>query len=316
MLAQALLGIAGDAEVDRLRSGAPNHAVQRVGIGAGDLAACQDVGLAIEVHDFVAGAHEGHAWRAIDEGQVVSERREHSKLRRPEQGTGGQRDGALPDVLAPSPQVLTGVARIADGHAGPGEGLRVFLADDPVRSLGEGRAGEDARRLAGADGLPRELSRGNRLDHVELHGAGDVGAPNRIPIHRGVVPRRQIEGARHVYGEHGIERLAQGPAHRVQRLHVPEDESGGFGWRHGGRILARSQARLATVTSLAVSLNRKTGNGARKSASSVTIATQSAGSCWPASKIGLGPATRRYTSILGSGRRLNPSTNTMSAPVR
>ena len=62
---------------------------------------------------------------------------------------------------------------------------------------------------------------------------------------------------------------------------------------HGGRILARSHARLANVTSQAVSLKRKTGNGARYSRLSVIIATQCPGSCSRSLKMGSGPAASR-----------------------
>src|SRR6185295_140438 len=143
-----------------------------------------------------------------------------------------------------------------------------------------------------------------------------IGTADRVPIHRGVVPRREIDGAGDVFREHCIQRVPERTPLGRERLELADDEARRFGGRHGGKIFARSQARLATDTSHDVSLNRNTGNGAWYSRSSVTMATQSAGSCSASSKMGLGPATVRYTSIFGSGSRLNPSTSTMSASLR
>src|SRR6266571_2210294 len=219
--------------------------ISRVRIRARDLAPGQDIGFAIEIHDFVARAHERDPWRAIHDRQFVGQRREHAELRRAEYGARREREGALRDVLAAAPQVLAGVAHVADRDSRLGEGLGVFLPDHAVRSLGERRAREDARRLPGADGLAGEVAGRHRLDDLQLDWSGDVDTPYRVAVHRRVVPRRQVEGARHLLGEHGVERLAQRPAHGLERVHMLEDETGGVGGRHGGRILARSQARLA-----------------------------------------------------------------------
>src|SRR6266545_1774317 len=280
-----------------------------------------------ELDDLIARSHERDPRPAMHQRRIVCNRGQHAELRRTEDRAGGQHDRALANVLATAPDVLLRVARVADRDSphppGPlsvperGSFIRILLTDHGVGALRERRAGEDTGRLRLTNRLARKLAGGDGLDDGEVGlGLLEVRTAYRIAIHRGVVPGWQIDRTRNVFGENCVERLAQRPARGRKGPDVREDYPGGLCRRHGGSIFARSHARLAIVTSQAVSLNRKTGNGIRRSRSSVTIATQSPGSWTAGSKIGFGPATARYTSILGRGARLNPSTSTISAPPR
>ena len=110
---------------------------------------------------------------------------------------------------------------------------------------------------------------------IDARAPGDVGSADGVAVHRGIVPRRQVHGARDVLGEDQVERLAQGTALGRQRVEMVEDEARrvGGGQHQGGRIRARSHAMFASVTSQAVSLKRNTGNGARNLVLSVSIPT-------------------------------------------
>src|SRR6266550_9212396 len=130
---------------------------------------------------------------------IVRDRRQHTELRRAERRAGGQDDGAFANVLAAAPDVLLRVAPIADRDVphppGPlsvperGSFIRILLADHRVRALRQWRAGEDAGRLRLAYGLPRKLPGCDRLDDVEVGlGLLEIGTPDRIAIHRGIVP--------------------------------------------------------------------------------------------------------------------------------
>ena len=137
------------------------------------------------------------------------------------------------------------------------------LADHRIGPFGERCAREYADRLTRAHLLGGELTGGYGFDDVEFNGVHrQVGASHRVAIHGGVVPGRQVDRARDGFGEYGVEGIAQGEPHLRQRLEMADDEPRRFGGRHGARIFARSQARLATVTSHAVSLKRNTGKGA------------------------------------------------------
>src|SRR5205809_366887 len=315
--AQAFLAVARDPEIDGFRASAPNQGVERVRVRARDLGTRENRVALLELDDLIARSHERDPRPAMHQRRVVGNRGQHAELRGTERRAGGQHDRALANVLATAPDVLFRVARIADRDMGLGRLRGVFLTDHGVGALREGRAGEDAGRLRLTNRLAGKLAGGDGLDDGEVGlGLLEIRTAYRIAVHRGVVPGRQIDRTRDVFGENCVERLAQRPARGRKRLDVREDYPGGLCRRHGGSIFARSHARLAIVTSQAVSLNRKTGKGMRRSRSSVTIATQSPGSWTAGSKIGFGPATARYTSILGRGARLNPSTSTISAPPR
>src|SRR6266508_6620388 len=292
VVAQAFLAVAGDPEIDGFSARAANQGVERVRVRAGDLCARENRVALLELDDLIARSHERDPRPAMHQRRIVCNRGQHAELRRTEDRAGGQHDRALANVLATAPDVLLRVARVADRDSphppGPlsvperGSFIRILLTDHGVGGTRERRAGEDTGRLRLTNRLARKLAGGDGLDDGEVGlGLLEVRTAYRIAIHRGVVPGWQIDRTRNVLGENCVERLAQRPARGRKGPDVREDYPGGLCRRHGGSIFARSHARLAIVTSQAESLNRKTGNGIRRSRSSVTIATQSPGS-WTA----------------------------------
>src|SRR4029077_10879062 len=135
VLAQALLAIAGDAEVEGLRGGPANEGIERVRVRAGDLGTGENRIALLELRDLIARSHERDAWPAIHQGRIVDDRCQHAELRRAECGAGGQDDSAFANILAAAPDVLLRVARVADRDSAI-RGLRgVFLADHGVGAL-------------------------------------------------------------------------------------------------------------------------------------------------------------------------------------
>ena len=99
-----------------------------------------------------------------------------------------------------------GVARAAD----------VFLNDDAGRAVGDGRAGEDAHRLRGADDAGPCMAGACLTDDGETVAGGGI-ALQRIAIHRrgregGLIARRH-DGAR----KDAARRMAQGDGFHIQR---------------------------------------------------------------------------------------------------
>jgi hypothetical protein len=95
--------------------------------------------------------------------------------------------------------------------------IGVFLTDHAVGALGDRRAGEDPGAFAGSDRAGGECAGGDLFDHAQRYwrcrsGAAHVGGPGGIAVHRGVEPGGNVEGADHVLGEDGVERVVEGDA--------------------------------------------------------------------------------------------------------
>ncbi len=167
MLAQALLGIARDAQIRWLPPRATDQGVERVGVGRGDLAAGEDFVGAIQVHDFVARSHERDSGGAVHERGGVGDRREDAELSRPQRGAGGKDDRSRANILAAIPHVLAGIPPGHDGDAARRGALGVLLADDRIGPRGERCTGEDAGRFTRPDRPGGELSGRDAFDDRE-----------------------------------------------------------------------------------------------------------------------------------------------------
>jgi hypothetical protein len=136
------------------------------------------------------------------------------------------------DVLSPVAHVVAGIAVVPHRHPPVGERVGVLLSDDGVGPGGERGASEDARRRAGLYGANRRVARRDRLEDSQdarmlAARAAYVDRTQRVAVHTGVVPRRQVDRARHILGEHEIEGLREGPALRWQRFAFGEDDTRG-----------------------------------------------------------------------------------------
>ena len=225
MRAQALGAVAGDAELDGHRGGAADVRQQGVGVRGRDFATRKNLVAVVEVGDLVARGEECDLGGPVHQRLPVGDRGEHAELRGPQGGAGGEHGGAFTDVLALVAYVAPLLRRGDNGHP-TSVWLGVLLANDGIGAGGQRGAGEDARRFARTHRFGGEAARGHRLDDAQLdaRAARDVRPAHGVAVHRGVVPRRQVHGARHVLGEHQVERLAQGAALGRQRAEVLEDE--------------------------------------------------------------------------------------------
>ena len=148
----------------------------------------------------------------------------------PSAGSRGQDAVALPDVFSPAPDVPPGIAIVEHSHATVGERRGVLLADDAVGARGNRRPGEDARRLPGRERPLRELAGGHGLHDAHGHPAlacrpGDVRRAHRVPIHAGIVPRREVHRTVNVLGQHQVECFAQRAALRPERRACREHQA-------------------------------------------------------------------------------------------
>ncbi len=87
----------------------------------------------------------------------------------------------------------------------------ILLQDHPVGAVGHRRAGEDAHRLAGADGAGKALSGRGFTDDVQNRAGTVVGLADRVAIHGRSRERRLVAPRHH--------RLRQNPARRVPQRH-------------------------------------------------------------------------------------------------
>jgi hypothetical protein len=112
---EALGGVSGDAQINRLAAGMAYQRNQCVGVAAGDLSTAQDLFRLVDVHDFIATAQDSYTRSAIDKRMAHSERGQHSQVRRPQLGTDGEHGSTLPDVLAHATDVYPHVTVFDDG---------------------------------------------------------------------------------------------------------------------------------------------------------------------------------------------------------
>ena len=182
-------------EAHWLATGGTHQRVERVRVGAHDLAAGAHFVEPVEVHELVPRPDDRHARLAMHSRGGLTDRREDPDLRRRDRDPAGQRDRTLVQVLAAQPPVLAGVAILHDAYAlEPGVG--VFHAHHRVGALGERGTGHDARGLAGSEHTRGERPRGDRLDHRQRDRrrcarAEYVRPAHRVAVHRGVGPVRQ-----------------------------------------------------------------------------------------------------------------------------
>ena len=93
-------------------------------------------------------------------------------------------------------------------------GDNILDGDDGIRAVGNGAAGRDRNRLAGAERrIRRAPGRCMRDDGAR---AGAVGCAHRVAVHRRARERRQVDHRAGVLGEHAPERLRQRDALRRQ----------------------------------------------------------------------------------------------------
>ncbi len=228
--ANALGGITGQAQVDRLAAGFPNQRSKRIGVRAGNSLAAQDqVGL-VEPGQFVAAGRNADPWTAPHQRVRDGERGEHAEMGRAEFGAGPEDDGAAGNVFAGLAQVGQAVAIRDDQNLGLSE-IGVFLPDDRVGPLRHRSTGEDAGALAGADRAGRDGAGWNPLDHREAarrlgRGAQHIAAPYRIAVHRGVGAKRDVDRARDRFREYAAQRAFEGHAQGRLRRQGANDTAG------------------------------------------------------------------------------------------
>ncbi len=147
-----------------------------------------------------------------------------------------------PGVLAGVAHVLARRHRLLD--LDPAEILArqrsgALLHHHRVRSGRHGRAGHDPHRLARAD-RPRGLIAGvHHADHPQRHrGPRRIGAPQRVAVHRRVVPGRLRSAGRHVGREPEPERVLERQPDLRQRVRG----RGGSGPGPRGRGAERDRA--------------------------------------------------------------------------
>ncbi len=212
-LAQAFLCIAGQAQIHGNRGVPPDQRVQRVGIGGRNLLTREDLVRAVQVHDLVARSHEGDPRSIVNQRSRMRDGREYAELGGAQGRARAQHDVTLPDVLTPVADVLPGVPAVHHRDAPGLRGLGVLLPYDGVGAGRQRGPGEDACDLAGTDRLGREPAGGHGLDHRERDlpigpGGLHVRGARRVAVHRGIVPGGEVDGARHGFGEHPVQRLA------------------------------------------------------------------------------------------------------------
>ena len=126
----------------------------------------------------------------------------------------------------------------------------VLLDDDRVGAGRQHAAGEDARRLAGADACPAN-GWPAATSPISLSRAGtrDVGGAHRIAVHGGDVGGRLRAQRREIGGEHAAVRLGERRGLGRQRLGPREHAGERLGDRHQrhGLLLRPVMARLAAA---------------------------------------------------------------------
>ena len=114
-----------------------------------------------------------------------------------DEAAGGQRTGRLAPARATGPSGRVDRRRQFDGH-------------DRVGAHRYGSAGRDPDRSAGSDGDRRRLAGGDLTDDAErdrcvLAGGHRIDRPDRVAVHRAVVPGRQVRCRPDRFGEHAPE---------------------------------------------------------------------------------------------------------------
>jgi hypothetical protein len=197
----------------------PDLRRQREAVRVADLARA---GLGRDVHELVACRYDGDPGPPVDVDLRSAHRGHQPDGRRADDLARAQDHVAEPHVLAAAPHVLTLRDRALDGGRAAGASVEFELLgdldhDDRIGALGHRRAGHDARRLAGPHCDGRVDARRDVLDHAEdrrrsLGGTRHVLGSHRVPVHRGVVERRDVDVGDDVRGQHAAERLERADA--------------------------------------------------------------------------------------------------------
>ena len=107
----------------------------------------------------------------------------------------------------------------------------VLLDDHGVGPRRERGAGEDAQGGLGGQGLGPRRAGGDLAHHRQAAAGGTVGRADGVAIHGRVVEGRQGAGGHDGLGQHAVDGLLEGQAHRPQRRDAIQDDRAGVG--HG-----------------------------------------------------------------------------------
>ena len=185
-------GRAATPEVDRLRARLEHLGHQRVRVGVGDLPGPD---AAAEVRDLVPGGQDPHPraggsratwWRPTVARTPMSA----GPITRP----GSSRTVARTHVLAAGPDVVARGARPRHAARPSPSSLTSSCGIDRVRPVGQRRAGEDAKGLAGLERRVGHVARGHAAGHAQAHRT--VGAAPRTCRQRAARSRPSRSSAR------------------------------------------------------------------------------------------------------------------------
>ena len=222
----------GDLAAQALQQGAQKKAVAVVN-GAGRQLLRGDVAG----HDqLIARGEQRHARAACHRQAGQPNAGRQPERSRGQARTGAQHHGTLSDVFARTANVLPAAGRGLHAHGAIVLRHAFFLHDHGIGSGRHGRAGEDARRRAGPQGLAHAAC-GNALRHRQ-HGAcsGHIGAAQGISVHGAVVEGGYLQGRHDVLRQH----TAVGVEGRNLLL---RERSNGLGQQRGQRLVQRHQRR-------------------------------------------------------------------------
>ena len=179
-------------------------------------------GLAAGFDDLVADGNDDDARARVDEHVVTAHAGQERHLTRPDTRASAQHGVTLRNVLGAAADILS---------AGRG-GAQGDLSDSVIGKLegnhslgtrGHGRAGRDTDRGAGhegggVDGPGADLL-GDGKRHRRLQGGSlAVAHAHGIPVTRGQVSDREVEGGLHVLCEHAADRVSELNVERRQRV--------------------------------------------------------------------------------------------------
>ena len=132
---------------------------------------------------------------------------------------------------------------------------RILLDHDRIGSLGDGSAGEDAHRLAGAELAFESMARRAHADEAERRGGrGDIGCPYRITIHRRRRKGRLVSRGHEVLGERAAMGFAERHALGRQRFFGGRENSRECLGDGQKRILVHAGLHIIEITALSSSL--------------------------------------------------------------
>ena len=160
--------------------------------------------------DLIAGRKQRHPHAAahIEFGETERRGERHMLHRKPPPRR--QRDRAGADVLAGEPPVGAALQARRHHHAIAVDAA-IFLHEHRIRALRHRRAGEDADRLAGLDGMVRRVPGSDPIDNAKARVArgSEVLGTHRITIDGGIIERRYADRCNKVLRQHTAVGFAQ-----------------------------------------------------------------------------------------------------------